>query len=249
MVAILSSAVIPPDPPAHPTSPDSTPNLNKRHSPPESPHSPASKRSRLSPTASDTPNTSVSEQAPPARRSHASAKSALEERKRGQRLFGTLLGTLSRSQAQPRSRGSGRGVPSKGAPPEGAKSEKASARRQELKETQQRLWDERCVSPSKPHILSLAVKLILTSLLQMRRRHINKRAEARFLQTTAEPRLVSYDPSNSCMFADKIIVLQASSPPPLRAGSNRTPNSRDRRNHHQGASNPRKTRKSGSQGR
>ena len=95
---MIASAVVVPEPENIPQA--STPSLKRRQS---SIDLEASKRPRLDTQASPNSNDAPSPPAmsPPRRKASAIGSGAVEERKRGQRLFGALLGTLSQTSAKP----------------------------------------------------------------------------------------------------------------------------------------------------
>ncbi|KAF2144196.1 uncharacterized protein K452DRAFT_316920 [Aplosporella prunicola CBS 121167] len=93
---IVASAVVVPDAPAPPSPPHDNPPKRRQSSVSEA----ANKRPRLSidDTANDaSPNGAESKPTEPDRGTDRRRSRQLEERKRGQRLFGALLGTLSQS--------------------------------------------------------------------------------------------------------------------------------------------------------
>ncbi|KAL8870946.1 MAG: hypothetical protein Q9174_003128 [Haloplaca sp. 1 TL-2023] len=87
----VASAVVVPEPDEQPTEPD---DGRKRRMSPISPES--SKRPRLN---SGVSQDRIDNSTPPIRASDRRKNGQLEERKRGQRLFGALLGTLSQSSS------------------------------------------------------------------------------------------------------------------------------------------------------
>src|SRR2546421_1344950 len=99
MSNMIASAVVVPEPDNLPN--QNTPSLKRRQS---SPDSESSKRPRLDTETSQRSNDDRSPtlaMSPPRRKSSVIGSGAAEERKRGQRLFGALLGTLSQSSAKP----------------------------------------------------------------------------------------------------------------------------------------------------
>ena len=99
MSNMIASAVVVPEPDSLPKPP--SPSLKRRQS---SLDSDSSKRPRLDTQTSQQSNDDRSPTAamsPPQRKSSAIGSGAAEERKRGQRLFGALLGTLSQTSAKP----------------------------------------------------------------------------------------------------------------------------------------------------
>jgi hypothetical protein len=101
MSNMIASAVVVPEPESFPQPP--SPSLKRRQS---SLDSESSKRPRLdtqsSQPSSDNRSPTLAMSPPaPRRKSSAMGSGAAEERKRGQRLFGALLGTLSQTSAKP----------------------------------------------------------------------------------------------------------------------------------------------------
>lgn len=96
---MIASAVVVPEPEDLPQQP--SPSLKRRQS---SQGSETSKRPRLDTQIAQRSNDATSPtsaMSPPPRKSSAVGTGAVEERKRGQRLFGALLGTLSQTSAKP----------------------------------------------------------------------------------------------------------------------------------------------------
>ena len=96
---MIASAVVVPEPENLPK--QTSPSLKRRQS---SLDSESSKRPRLDTRTSQYSNddrSPTSAMSPPRRKSSAIGSGAAEERKRGQRLFGALLGTLSQTSAKP----------------------------------------------------------------------------------------------------------------------------------------------------
>jgi hypothetical protein len=99
MSNMIASAVVVPEPEILPKQP--SPSLKRRQS---SLDSESSKRPRLDTRISqrsDDDRSPTSAMSPPRRKSSTIGSGAAEERKRGQRLFGALLGTLSQTSAKP----------------------------------------------------------------------------------------------------------------------------------------------------
>jgi hypothetical protein len=100
MSNMIASAVVVPEPESLPKPP--SPSLKRRQS---SLDSESSKRPRLdtqtSQRSSDDRSPTAAMSPPPRRKCSAIGSGAAEERKRGQRLFGALLGTLSQTSAKP----------------------------------------------------------------------------------------------------------------------------------------------------
>ena len=99
MSHMIASAVVVPEPENLPK--QTSPSLKRRQS---SLDSESSKRPRLDTRTSQHSNNArspTSAMSPPRRKSSATGSGAAEERKRGQRLFGALLGTLSQTSAKP----------------------------------------------------------------------------------------------------------------------------------------------------
>ena len=96
---MIASAVVVPEPENLPR--QTSPSLKRRQS---SCDSESSKRPRLDTRTSQHSSddrSPTSAMSPPRRKSSAIGSGAAEERKRGQRLFGALLGTLSQTSAKP----------------------------------------------------------------------------------------------------------------------------------------------------
>lgn len=110
---------------------------------------------------------------PPRRRSGPGA--AAEERKRGQRLFGALLGTLSQA-------------PSSAAQRRRAEAEKRQAARLSIREGE---LDEAARANKEVLLAKRRREQVVLERQAMRLRHANMRAMARFLKTRTEPALVS----------------------------------------------------------
>ncbi|KAL9001568.1 MAG: hypothetical protein Q9169_000143 [Polycauliona sp. 2 TL-2023] len=168
---VVASAVIVPEVEEQPTQPTQPQDSTKRRN--SSISEASSKRPRLASEISldqtATPHTSSE----PARLSNRRRSGQLEERKRGQRLFGALLGTLSQSS-----------------------SSAANKRRTDIEKKQQaklRLQAEEHEEQKKRRLDSLmAVRRKEQKKYDkqsMHIRHSNMLAQAHFLQTNAEPKL------------------------------------------------------------
>jgi pinin/SDK/memA/ protein conserved region len=228
---MISSAVIVPEP--EDVSPPS-PSHKRRQS--STSYNEPFKRPRLDTQPSrDSHPRLTSPSSPPRRKPSVTGTGAAEERKRSQRLFGALLGTLSQSSTTTAQR--------RRADIEKKQLGKLQQRDEELEDekrrkrekldavrrVEQRIWDERSVSLS----LEMERRVRADAGVQMRIRHRNILAEARFLRTKAEPRLVS---DRTLLFTGELelmipIVLQAMGPPPRRTKPDQTPDRKRRENH------------------
>ena len=119
----------------------------------------------------------------------------LEERKRGQRLFGALLGTLSQSSsstAEKRRADIENKQRTKLKLQTEEEDEKRKARMEALinaRREEQKGFDHQSVGPMHHHCV--VERDSPANYTQMRSRHSISRAQAHFLQTKTEPRLVS----------------------------------------------------------
>lgn len=110
---------------------------------------------------------------PPRRKSSAIGTGAAEERKRGQRLFGALLGTLSQTSAKPAHR----------------KRDEIEKRQQEkLKQKDEEVAEEKRKAREKLDVLRREEQKVWDKQ-GMRIRHQNMQATAHFLKTKTEPSL------------------------------------------------------------
>jgi hypothetical protein len=117
----------------------------------------------------------------------------VEERKRGQRLFGALLGTLSQSSGSPSTAQKRRAdIEKRQQAKLKLQAEEVSQRQHQQKEEltatrrqAQKKYDEQSVSCPCP-----CIEMNVNIVLQMRLRHSNLLAQAHFLQTFTEPRVV-----------------------------------------------------------
>lgn len=185
--AIVVPEAIEPTPDTAAQSPGHGASLKRRQS---STSENDSKRPRLSRDGStDSPAPSKVEDD---RREARRKNGQVEERKRGQRLFGALLGTLSQ-RATPSTSKRRAEIEQRQKEKLKQQAEEDSQRRQERQEELRAarmrqqvkfdeqnvcLWDTRCKIPANQHC-------------QMRLRHSNLLSMAHFLSTTAEPKLVS----------------------------------------------------------
>ncbi|MCJ1277323.1 hypothetical protein MMC21_005135 [Puttea exsequens] len=169
---VVASAVIFPEPEQRPASPPA--NLKRRAS---SPSTETSKRPRLSPLTSnnDGPKTTASlpRDQPEDRTADRRKSGQLEERKRGKRLFGALLGTLSQSS-----------------------SSTALNRRSEIEKKQlaklrlQAEEDDEKKRLKREELTKLRmIEQVKYDKQSMNIRHSNMLAQAHFLQTKSQPKL------------------------------------------------------------
>ena len=198
---MISSAVVVPDDTPLPPSPTSS-----KRRPSESASSSSSKRPRLSDSSfsvahsnhtsnhNNPDNFSISPTSSRRKPSALAGKGLVEEKKRGQRLFGALLGTLSQSSATGAQRRRAE-VDKRHAVRDAKRGEEVVEEEKRRREAltrkrarEQVVWDERCVSDVLGHVTD---RRAYVDVRQMRLRHQNMRAEARFLRTEADPRLVS----------------------------------------------------------
>jgi hypothetical protein len=187
---MIASAVVVPEPEDLPG--QTSPSLKRRQS---SLDSESSKRPRLETRTSQHSNDARSPtlaMSPPRRKSSVIGSGAAEERKRGQRLFGALLGTLSQTSAKPAHRRRDeieKRQQDKLRQKDEELADEKRKKRQELdalRRKEQQLWDKQGVSVE----IGWSTQSELTPW-QTTIRHQNMRATAHFLKTKTEPSLVS----------------------------------------------------------
>ena len=155
---------------------------------------------------------------PEERRRSRQISGQAEERKRGQRLFGGLLSALSQSS---RSKPGAAARERRKAEIEQKQADKLKLRDEEYSEEKKKkldeltrvrkreqwVWDEQAVNFTRPGLL----ECFKTDLIQMRTRHSNSLAAARYLQTESEPKLVLVNDNfvRNIEFTDFCAVLQA----------------------------------------
>jgi pinin/SDK/memA/ protein conserved region len=186
---IASAVVVVPEPETFSKQP--SPSLKWRQS---SLDSESSKRPRLDTRISQQSNddsSPTSVMSPPRRKSSAIGSGAAEERKRGQRLFGALLGTLSQTSAKPAHRRRDeieKRQQDKLRQKDEELADEKRRKREELdaaRRKEQKVWDRQGVRNETRE----SVEDRLT-VWQLTIKHQNMRATAHFLKTKAEPSLV-----------------------------------------------------------
>lgn len=184
----VASAVIVPEESAEQAS-LSSPTLKRRQSP--TPDDEQSKRPRLD---QDEPNGSGDSAALPSaapldRASERRKTGQVEERKRGQRLFGALIGTLSQSSSSTAQKRRTDIQQAKLKLQVDEQDEKKKQRREALlaaRKKEQVIYDRQSVRFTVDKTQGQSAELS-----QVKLRHSNMLAQAHFLHTTAEPKLVS----------------------------------------------------------